>query len=134
MTRNALNKETQETGQSFVIFATSHLTRLQAVERIKGFTANVLTGCYKGREETSFICNRKYLRSLHALGVLEGEESILHLEPFDHETQGRKAALDFLKTGIVKSVGLFKQTTEAKARACDNWTKDNKTGYYYTTI
>lgn len=90
-----------------------------------------------GREidEPAWIINARDWRKLAASGWIDGQESVLHLGPY--ENGGRPAALvyrDTIGADHVRhwvDIGTFTSATEARAKREDAWTFDPTTGEYF---
>lgn len=112
--------------------------------RVAGFESDLrgldigfkrLVGCYKGEQEPAWIINARDWRKLAASGWIDGQESVLHLGPW--QDGGRAATLHYQHLeapGVNKwqeSIGTFQLTSKKRALASDAWTFDPSTGEYF---
>jgi hypothetical protein len=89
-----------------------------------------LRGCFKGREERSFIVNSRDFSNIKPF--VAGQESILLLHSYNRADVPR-ATLINLKTAKRTELGWFSMATEKVKQHCDSWTLDPMTGVYYVT-
>lgn len=83
--------------------------------------------------EKSFVIPHSFLSHLAASGLLDGQESVLLLKPFDDALNGRPAFLLFLERADVESLGVFRSVPETIAKWRGNWSTNAK-GEYFTCI
>lgn len=114
-------------GNSYVIFATHHPGKLfKSLIQVK-----TLDGCCKGRKEVSYICNTKDWQHLADAGILDGQESVLVLGPWQGNCEGaRPATMHFRSPCILPTnLGYFREAPQDVALLQDGWTKDGDTYY-----
>lgn len=122
--------------RKFVIFA-SPVPRIKVMKTLKSkhIPFKFVQGCYKGMREDAYLIASDDLKAVKEIGLLEGEESVMHLGHYDH-TGERRAWLEHLRiymSGNIEDLGYFIQVSEAQAKDCDGWTFDPQTSLYYTT-
>jgi len=124
--------------ESYIIFSTSE--EFVEVKNILGLDVTPLVGCYKGKEEKSYITNADNWELVYYSPLLNGEESVLHLGPVDDDKQARPSVLQYLtpvpiapaKTATpIEFLGYWWTVSMEEALKHDAWTK--KGASYFIT-
>lgn len=89
-------------------------------------------------DESAWIVNARDWRTIAASGWIDGQESVLHLGPYDNG--GRAATLYYCNFVAApwhwadqtrQTIGTFQLTTKQHALKCGAWTFDPSTAEYY---
>jgi hypothetical protein len=125
--------------EQFVIFSHDatygHSDELAFYLQARDIGFKALVGCYKGTKEPAWIVNARDWRQIAASGWIDGQESVLHLGPYDNGS--RAAALYYgqrqegASADTAHWIGRFHQEAKAYALKQDAWTFDPSTGDYY---
>lgn len=130
------------TAETYIIFA-SDLDYMDTTGLMEnhGIRYKPLQGSYvmesTGEQiiENSYIINSRDLETIAGLGVIDNQESILHLSTGDFFQQGkRRASLVYYgKDKPSIDLGYLTPVSEEEAKAKDYWTRDLTDNQYYIT-
>jgi hypothetical protein len=133
---NGVTPHSSDAGQGkYVIFSVSvwNLVDLVQVLSSNNIGHKKLVGCYKGKEEDSWIIKYDDFPLVFKAGLLGDQESVLILGPCDARDR-RPAKLAFLNPlDNSKELGKFHSVSEATAKAQDAWTYDPGSKEYFIT-
>lgn len=83
----------------------------------------VLLGCYNGMRETSYCVPALCLPDIIDAGLLDEQDSILILNEYSAENEGRKASIRYAN-GDIESIGYLVAVPTTEALAAAGWTFD----------
>lgn len=117
-------------GDTYIYSLDSFADSIEILRQAVGTTKVVQAeGCYKGEREPSIISTGKVLTTALVLGLLDNQESILHVE------KGHKnayyAALEYLQGGKREPLGFLITVPEDVALKQEAWTRFE--GIYWIT-
>ena len=118
--------------EEYLIFA-SHLSMIFVMNTLfnNKLPYKVLQGCYKGKQEISYMINARY--DISNLGLIKQQECTMRLSPVQLDGL-RSATLTYHKDrDVMRYIGKFVPVAQAEALASENYTCDPKTNIYYVT-
>tara|TARA_R110002072_G_scaffold273239_5_gene433971 strand:- start:8357 stop:9076 length:720 start_codon:yes stop_codon:yes gene_type:complete len=123
---------TLSSGETYVIFALDDdLEIREHYGTHEPLPIKRLKGCYKGEEETSYICSwHTWNHHVRHWLAIQFQESFLVLNPARRDNV-RPACLMYQNGKLPENVGYFHSVPEHVAKRCDAWTFDEVSGCYY---